>query len=129
MAMYFETPDLSTKTGWGTAGVVNDLRLGQFREFAGQRRQPDSLVTLISSDARFTDAEQMADAYAEAWALSHFLIRTKKEAYVKYLGMLAGKSRLVWNAPEERLQEFRAAFGDDLTKLNDDLLKHVRKLK
>src|SRR5213076_2929676 len=27
MAMYFETPDLSSKSGWKTVGVLNDLRL------------------------------------------------------------------------------------------------------
>ncbi len=129
MAMYFETPDLSSQTGWKTVGAVNDLRLGQFREFAAERRKADSLATLIGSDARFTDADQMADAYAEAWALSHFLVRAKKEAYVKYLTTLSAKRRLIWNTPEERLAEFRAAFGDDLGQLNNELLKHVKKLK
>jgi len=129
MAMYFETPDLSSKNGWKTVGAVNDLRLGQFREFAAERRKADSLATLIVSDARFTDPEQMADAYAEAWALSHFLIRTKKEAYVKYLTTLSAKRRLIWNTPEERLAEFRAAFGEDLRQLNNELLKHLKKLK
>jgi hypothetical protein len=129
MAMYFETPDLTSKSGWNTAGAVNDLRLGQFEEFAAGRRRPDSLATLISSDRRFTDAEQMADAYAEAWALSHFLIRAKKEAYVKYLATLSAKPRLVWNTPEERLKEFREAFGDDLGQINSEMLKHLKKLK
>jgi hypothetical protein len=129
MAMYFETPDLTSKSGWKTAGAVNDLRLGQFEEFAAGRRKPDSLATLVSSDGRFTDADQMADAYAEAWALSHFLIRAKKEAYVKYLTTLAAKPRLVWNTPEERLKEFRAAFGDDLGQLNNEMLRHLKKLK
>jgi len=129
MAMYFETPDLTSKSGWKTAGAVNDLRLGQFEEFAAGRRKPDSLATLVRSDGRFTDADQMADAYAEAWALSHFLIRAKKEAYVKYLTTLAAKPRLVWNTPEERLKEFRAAFGDDLGQLNTEMLRHLKKLK
>jgi hypothetical protein len=129
MAMYFETPDLSSKSGWKTVGAVNDLRLGQFQEFASRRRKPDSLATLVSSDARFNDAEQMGDAYAEAWALTHFLIRAKKDAYVKYLAALAAKPRLVWNTPEERLTEFRAAFGDDLGQLNSEMLKHLKKLK
>lgn len=129
MAMYFETPDLSSKTGWKTAGAVNDERLGQFQEFSAKRRKPDSLATLIGSDARFTDAETMPDAYAEAWALTFFLIRTKKEAYVKYLTALAAKPRLVWDKPEERLSEFRAAFGMDLEQLDADFLKHVRRLK
>lgn len=126
MAMFFETPDLSSAKGWKSAGAVNDLRLEQFQEFVSKRRKPDSLATLVSSDARFTDAMQMTDAYAEAWALSYFLIRTKKEAYAKYLTALAAKPRLVWNTPEERLAEFRAAFGNDLGKLNADMLKHLR---
>lgn len=129
MAMYFETPDLSSKSGWKTVGAVNDLRLEQFQEFASRRRKPDSLATLISSDARFTDSDEMGDAYAEAWALSHFLIQRKKEAYVKYLGALAAKPRLVFDSPEERLAEFRSAFGADLEQLNHEFLKHVRKLK
>ena len=129
MAMYFETPDLRNKTGWRTAGAVNDERLGQFRDFLAKRRKPDSLATLICTDARFTDAEQMPDAYSEAWALSYFLIRTKKEAYVKYLTGVSAKPLLVWDKPAERLAEFRTAFGDDLDQLNADLLKYLRKLK
>jgi hypothetical protein len=130
MAMYFETPDLSSKTGWKTAGAVNDERLGQFRDFITTgRRLPDSLTTLISSDARFNDADQSNDAYAEAWALSFYLIRTRKEAYVRYLNALAAKPRLVIDTPEERLAEFRAAFGDDLKQIETELLKNTRRMK
>lgn len=129
MAMYFETPDLSSKTGWKTAGAVNDERLRQFRDFLGRSRKPDSLETLISTDERFNDADQMPDAYGEAWALSQFLIRTKKEAYVKYLNTLAAKPPLVLDTPEERIAEFRAAFGDDLKQLDAEMLKQVKRLK
>jgi len=129
MAMYFETPDLSSKNGWKTAGAVNDERLGQFRDFLGRSRKPDSLETLIVSDARFNDADQMPDAYGEAWVLTQYLIRTKKDAYVKYLNTLATKPPLVFDTPEERLAEFRAAFGEDLKQLDADLLKQVKRLK
>ncbi|HEY3964903.1 MAG TPA: DUF1570 domain-containing protein [Planctomycetaceae bacterium] len=130
MAMYFETPDLSSKTGWKTAGAVNDERLRQFRGFiSAGRRKPDSLTMLISSDARFNDADQAADAYAEAWALSFYLIRTRKEAYVKYLNSLAAKPRLVIDTPAERLADFKAAFGDDLKQIETELMKHVKRLK
>jgi hypothetical protein len=129
MAMYFETPDLSSKTGWKTAGAVNDERLGQFRDFLGRSRKPDSLETLVASDARFNDDGQMPDAYGEAWALTQFLVRTRKEAYVKYLNTLAAKAPLVLDTPEERLAEFRAAFGDDFKQLDTELLKQVKRLK
>jgi len=129
MATYFETPDLSSKSGWKTVGALNDERLGQFVDFVSKRRAPNSLETLVSSDARFANAETLADAYAEAWALTHLLVRTKKEAYVKYLTALAAKPRLVYDKPETRLAEFRAAFGEDLTRLDAELLKHVKRLK
>jgi len=129
MAMYFETPDLSSKTGWKTAGALNDHRLDQFRDFVSSRREGDSLETLIGADGRFNDARTMPDAYAEAWALSDFLIRTRKEAYVGYLKTLAAKPRLIFDTPAERLAEFRAAFGDDLKQLDSELLKYIKRRK
>lgn len=128
MAMFFETPDLTSPTGWKTAGQSNDLRLGQFRAYLDKRR-PDSLTTLLRSDARFTDAAQMGDAYAEAWALSYFLIKTRKDAYVDYLETIAAKPRLTWDKPEERVQEFRAAFGEDLQQLDADFVRYIRRAK
>ncbi|MSR57416.1 MAG: DUF1570 domain-containing protein [Planctomycetaceae bacterium] len=128
MAMFFETPDLTSRTGWKTAGAVNDLRLGQFRKQL-ERRPADSLTTLIQSDARFTNPDQMGPAYAEAWALSYFLIKARKKAYVEYLNRLAAKPRLVFDDPATRLKDFRAAFGDDLQQLDQEFVKYVRKLK
>lgn len=128
MAMYFETPDLTSKTGWKNVGAINDLRLRQFLDFTAKRRKPDSLVTLVQSDARFTDAAEMGDAYAEAWALSYFLIKTRKDDYAKYLKQLAEKPRLVWDQPEKRLAEFKAAFGDDLLRLDGEFVKYIRRL-
>jgi hypothetical protein len=128
MAMYFETPDLTSRTGWKTVGAVNDLRLRQFLDYAAKRRPPDSLATLVQSDARFTDADQAGDAYAEAWALSYFLIKTRKDDYAEYLKQLAAKPQLVWNKPEERLAEFKAAFGEDLLRLDAEFVKYVRRL-
>ena len=127
MAMFFETPDLTSKSGWKTVGAVNPLRLKQFQEYSARRRPADSLRTLIASDARFTDAEQMGDAYAEAWSLSYFLIRTKKDAYTAYLSQVAAKPRLTWNSPAEREAEFKAAFGEDLSQLEADWLRYMRR--
>jgi Protein of unknown function (DUF1570) len=130
MAMYFETPDLGNKNGWKSAGAVNYERLERFQELlASGRRPPDSLETLIASDARLQDAAQMDEAYAESWALTFYLIRYRKKEYVDYLGKLAEKPPLVSDSREERLAEFRAAFGDDLKKLDADFLKAIRKLK
>lgn len=128
MAMFFETPDLSSRTGWKTVGALNTLRSRQFQDYL-KMRPADSLETLIRDDKRVTAAETYGQAYAEAWALTYFLIRTKKTEYVKYLKALARKPRLEWDAPETRLAEFRAAFGEDLARLDVEFVRYLRRMK
>ncbi len=129
MAMYFETPDLKNRTGWRTIGQVNRLRLGQFKKTLARRKSPESLATLISSDTRLTNAETAGDAYAEAWALTYFLIHKHRRQYENYLDALSQKKPLVWNNPKERLAEFQAAFGDDLKQLDQEFLRYIARLR
>ena len=128
MAMYFETPDLTSRTGWKTVGALNTLRSRQFHEYL-KTRGDDSLRTLIQDDKRVTAADTYGQAYAEAWALTYFLVRTKKTEYVEYLKTLAKKPRLTWDTPESRQAEFRAAFGDDLAKLDAEFVRYMRRMK
>jgi Protein of unknown function (DUF1570) len=112
LAMFFETPDLRTGSGWGTIGRLNQARLQRFQNFANSGRGGDSLLTLISSEDRFRDPDQILAAYDESWALTYFLIRNHRAEYVKYMQAISGKRRLVWDSKEERLAEFEAAFGN-----------------
>jgi hypothetical protein len=128
MATYFETPDLRSKTGWRTVGRPNPWRLRQFIDYARSRRKADSLQTLISSDARFQDAEAVLDAYAEAWAFSYFLIKTRRKQYEEYLSLIATRKPLIWATPEERLKLFQSVFGEDLVRLDRDFLKYMRQI-
>ena len=129
MAMYFETPDLTGRTGWKTVGRVNAGRLRQFRDYARNRREAGSLESLLADNARFSEAETAGDAYAEAWALTHFLIKTRRKEYEGYLRELAEKRPLFWDEREERLAEFRAAFGEDLEKLDGEFVRYVGRLR
>ncbi len=128
LAIYFETPDLKNSRGWNRIGAVNQLRLLTFRQSLGSR-PADALAQLLSSDARFLDAATAKEAYAEAWALNYFLIRTRQKDYVKYLQTLAEKGPLLPDSPEERLQDFTAAFGEDLGKLDAAFIKYMLRVK
>lgn len=128
MAMFFETPDLRSRTGWKTIGTVNRNRLARFRNYAQKRRPNDSLVTLITSEERLMDPERNIDAYSEAWCLTYFLIKTRRTQYTDYINSLRRKERLVWDGPEQRLEEFREAFGEDLQKLDADMLRFLNRL-
>lgn len=127
MAMYFETPDLRSPTGWRTVGAVNKLRLRQFRDYL-PRRPADSLQTLLATDQRFTSVETAADAYAEAWLLTHFLLRNRSKAYVTYLRQLAEKTPLVWDTPEQRIELLESATSLSVPELDRELLRYVKKL-
>lgn len=131
MAMFFETPDLNSRNGWRTAGELNAGRLRRFREYVVNRREPESLRTLVAGSERFADAALAEDAYAEAWALNYFLIKTRRMEYIEFLKRVADKPALRWDQPEQRLDEFQTAFGDDLAEFDRSFLRymsrHVRK--
>ena len=127
MAVYFETPDLSTVKGWRTIGEINRLRLSRYREHLPQKPR-DSLSTLAINNERFLRPRDSLDAYAEAWALTHYLLKAKPQAYVAYLQKLSAKPPFVWDEPEERLKEFRDVFGDP-KELDAELNKYIGQLK
>jgi hypothetical protein len=129
IAVYFETPDLKSRSGWNTIGALSPGRLHTFKGYLPER-PADSLKSLIVTDARFRDARQAPIAYAEAWALVYHLMNGQKtqEKFIDYLKLLAKKERLVFDKPEERLKEFEAAFGD-LGKLDPALIRAMGKLR
>lgn len=128
IAIYFETPDLRSSKGWRNIGGVNRVRLAGFRDYL-PRRPENSLETLIGDDQRLRDPRQANDAYAEAWALNYFLIRQRPKQYVAYIKALSEKRPLLWDEPETRLEEFRAAFGEDLRKLDTDFVRQMNKVR
>ncbi len=127
IAMYLETPDLNSRRGWRTIGRVNRNRLKQFREYAAKRRRSDSLQTLLGSNARFANVETAIDAYSEAWALTHFLIKAKPREFNAYLKMIAAKPLLQWDKPDQRLADFNEAFGE-LPETDRALQQYLRRL-
>jgi hypothetical protein len=127
IAVYVETPDLRSAKGWSGIGAVNQSRLERFRQYLAAR-PADSLETLIRDDARFRDPKQALDAYAEAWALTYFLIRQHPKAYVEYLALLSKKKPLIQDSPAKRLDQFRQVFGDPKT-LDTEFLRSMSKLR
>ncbi|MEL7496794.1 MAG: DUF1570 domain-containing protein [Planctomycetota bacterium] len=128
LAMYFEAPDLQSKRGWQKPGLIFQQRLLRFIDYV-KRRPADSLETLISEDNRLRQQDSALDAYAEAWALNHFLLTRRSKDYVKYLEHLAAKKPLEIDTKEQRLSEFKDYFGDDLVKLDREFLSYISRLR
>lgn len=131
MAMFFEVPDLESKTGWASIGQPNKARVAMFADWYKSGRRPnDSLKTLVQDDKRFIDPDTALIAYAEAWSLTYYLIMRRRDNFTAYLKMIAEKPMLKYLEPEERLAEFEKHFGDDWEELDQNmvgLLKRIRR--
>ena len=126
IAVYFETLDLRSAKGEGI-GEINRPRLALFRQYL-RRRPRDSLATLIRTNKRFNDSEQAADAYAEAWALTYFLMKQRPQQYIDYLKLLSPKKPLIEDPPEERVRQFEQCFGS-LQQLDGELLRYMARVR
>lgn len=129
MAMYFETPEHGSRTSVRGIGRRNPWRWQPFTDYMKDRRGADSLRTLLKNDKRFQNETLAADAYAEAWALTWFLIRTRREAYEHYLQRIASKPRLIWDEADERIADFETSMGVSLEELDADFMKYMRRLR
>ena len=128
IAVYFETPDLRSSKGWRGIGEINRPRLAQFKDYL-RRRPPDSLATLIADDKRLQTTDGGLDAYAEAWALTYFLLNRYPRQYVAYLERLSEKKPMRYDDAPARLAEFQEAFGDDLQKLDVEFVRAMTRLR
>ncbi|MFZ5831475.1 MAG: DUF1570 domain-containing protein [Planctomycetota bacterium] len=127
VAMYFETPDLTSERGWRGIGNVNYSRLRQLQKYWGKRPR-DSLKALIAGDSRLRDPDSSLDAYAESWALVYFLVNQYPRQFGEYLKLVSQKKALIEDSEEKRLEEFTRVFGE-LEKLDAELARYLNKLR
>jgi hypothetical protein len=128
LALYFETPDLSSSRTWSGIGDVNYSRWDRFRDNeAAGRNVP--LARLVGDDELFQNPETAVDAYAQAWAWNYFLIRWRPKEYAAYLKTLAARPLLTADPPKQRVATFREHFGGDLEALHDEFYRRMDRVK
>lgn len=125
MAIFFESPNLRRADGWRQIGRVNEVNKLRFAQYLASR-PADSLQTLVQDDTRFKDSATASSAYAEAWALTYFLVKTKPKQYVAYLRKLGSKNYLDKLSPRNRLEMFVEEFGE-LGKLDRQFITYLRR--
>jgi Protein of unknown function (DUF1570) len=126
LAMYFETPDLSSSRGWHGIGKVNYPRLGTFQHNLGDW-QPGTLENLITSNERLRNPQSAGNAYADAWALNYFLIKYHTKSYNEYIKLLATKQPILEDDAAARLREFKQCFGE-LAPLERDFQQRMSRV-
>ncbi len=105
---------------------INQGRLRQFRQLMPHHR-PELIRDLVASDRLF--AVSPAIAYAEAWALTFFLVETDPRRYAQYLARTAAHAPFQEVTPSERLADFTSVFGDDWQMLEARFLRFMQGIR
>jgi hypothetical protein len=98
-----------------------------FKKFIKEGRPAAFLETFIRDDKAFST--QMGNAYAQAWALSFWLIETRPREYAKFLQKMASPEVTRQLTPELRVKLFKESFGDNLILLDAELLRYYARIK
>lgn len=100
----------------------NRGRLAQYQRLLPGRRE-NSLTEFLASDQLFQS--NVDRAYAEAWALSFFLVETRPKKYSELLARTAARPAFARYDAAERLADFTAIFGNNLRHLEAEYLQFM----
>ena len=128
LAMFFESPDRRNPSRWRGIGQVNQVNLKRWRSYEASR-PAESLSNLMADDERFRNGSSASAAYGEAWALTYFLIKTRRQQYVKYLRTLSEGKPLAKRTKLERIRDFEDAFEMSIGELDQEFVKYMRRVR
>ncbi len=128
LATFFESPDRRNPSKWRSIGRVNQVNLARWRNYQRNRPQ-DSLATLLADDMRYKNQASANDAYGEGWALTYFLIKTKRQEYVQYLRLLSQGKPLAEQTKRQRIDAFEQAFKATLGELDKEFVTYMRRVR
>ena len=127
LATFFESPDTRNPGRWRSIGRVNQVNLSRWRNYVGSR-PAESLATLLADDMRYRNAATASDAYGEGWALTYFLIKTRRSEYVDYLKSLSEGKPLAERTQRERIDMFERAMKATLVEIDKEFVDYMRRM-
>jgi hypothetical protein len=119
MAMFFEVSQGGEYLG---SRSLNKERLKHFK-LAARANYLVPLEEFIAEDMLMGPAP-----YAQAWALYYFLVNEKATGFADYMKIISGLPENKKFSPEERLKDFRRAFGSDIAGLEEQWMRYMEAL-
>lgn len=127
LATYFESPE---DASWGGVGAVNEDRLRKYRTLAADTEH--SNVKFIVGDQIFRyagDLNQTLHGYAQAWALTHFLVERHFDEYMAFCQRLGEMPPDVILSPDVLTSIFEEVCESELDSLNAEWRRYMKSLK
>ncbi|MFO1022050.1 MAG: DUF1570 domain-containing protein [Planctomycetales bacterium] len=128
LATVFEAPGIRRRDPSNRViNRVNPERFAWFQTYRKARRPSKFLQTFLASDEAMM--RQPLDGYAEAWALTFYLLESRSREYSAYIKKVSAREPFENYGAEERVADFRSAFGQDLNLLEAAYLRYMQDLK
>jgi len=128
LGMMFEAPGVwNSRSYQRKEDRINQDRLSYFRQRVAPSHKPDRLQEIIATDKLF--ASDPLGAYAEAWALSFYLVEQEPRKYCQYLALTAHRPAFKAYSPTERLADFTSVFGDNFRMHEARMLRFISELR
>lgn len=127
LATYFESPE---DASWGGVGAVNSDRLRKYRVLASDTEH--SNVKFIVGDQIFRyagDLNQTLHGYAQAWALTHFLVERHFDEYMAFCQRLGEMPPDIILSPDVLTSIFEEVCESELDSLNSEWHRYMKSLK
>jgi hypothetical protein len=126
LATLLEVPDLDAKHRWAGVGQINWDRAEELKRHWGVV-SGERLEQLISKDDSFRTAGASNLGYAQAWGLTYFLTKTRKESYCDYVHRINRRPKMVEYSAEDRLRDFEASFGQHPARMEPEFKRYLEK--
>jgi hypothetical protein len=111
---------------WLGIGELNPERLSALAKGLASNAGLVPLKTMLTGDKWIMPTGDQATVllgYGQSWALFHWLMKEKPAKLNEYLKIIAKR-----RAPDRRLEDFKLAFGSDLSGLQKQYEDYIKKL-
>lgn len=128
LATLFEAPGVyNARYHTAQADRINRARLDDFRLAVVPHHKPELIKSIVATDTLFET--HPAAAYAEAWALTFYLVETQPANYARYVALTAERPPFADDTPAGRAADFTAVFGGNWAMLEAQLLRFIAGLR
>lgn len=126
IATVMEVPELDEKGKWVGIGQINWDRAESLKKQWSDI--PEGFLRQLIQDDQFLRSPSTAElGYAEGWALTYYLIKSRKKEFMKFINDINSREVLVPYTSEERLADFRSAFGESPEQMEPDFRRFMEK--
>ncbi len=128
LATLFEAPGVyNARNHTARSDRINRVRFDDFHRVVAPRHTPDLIASIVADDRFFHTHPTVA--YAEAWALTFYLVETQPAQYARYVALTAARPPFTEYTAAQRIADFTSVFGDHWTMLEAQLLRFMAGLR